>query len=73
MKQRNNKVKLVTANQSQVFELSHAERILRMEKNGGWKLPEDSPFELTVHGLAVKPNREANKGTGKPASSKKSD
>ena len=26
------------------FEIAHAERILKMPNNGGWKLPKDSKF-----------------------------
>lgn len=28
------------------LEFAHAERLLRMQNNGGWTLPEDSPFEF---------------------------
>lgn len=30
----------------QDFELSHAERLLNMRNNGGWKLPDNSEYEF---------------------------
>lgn len=33
-----------TNNSTAEFEVNHAERLLRMPKNGGWVLPDDSPF-----------------------------
>lgn len=48
-------VTLVTGERAQMFEVEHAERILRMNPNGGWQLPANSPFEFTTQtGLARK-------------------
>lgn len=42
------------------FEVNHAERILRMPKNGGWKLPDNSPYQLDKNnGLITKRNSES--------------
>ena len=46
----------------QDFAVEHAERLLRMPNNGGWVLPEDSPFVLTSDGLRPKSNKERDKG-----------
>lgn len=44
------KVVLETADGAQQeFEINHAERILRHPDNGGWKLPDDSPFEFDFY------------------------
>ena len=39
------------------FEISHAERILSMTNNGGWKLPTDSKYIFDKNGLTVKSNK----------------
>ena len=40
------------------FNLAHAERILRMENNGGWQLPEDSEFTYTKeNGINIKSDK----------------
>jgi len=37
------------------FEINHAERILRMPNNGGWKLPSDSIYIMDKNnGLIIK-------------------
>lgn len=41
-------VTLMTGERAQMFEVEHAERILRMNPNGGWKLPANSSFEFTT-------------------------
>lgn len=33
------------------FEVTHAERLLRMPNNGGWRLPEESEFEFYKNGI----------------------
>lgn len=38
------------------FEISHAERILRVH-NGGWHLPEDSDFIFIENGLRYKTDK----------------
>lgn len=47
---------------TQEFELSHAERLLRMPKNGGWKLPENSKYEYVNNGLQIKRDKKADSG-----------
>lgn len=47
---------------SQEFEFSHAERLLKMPKNGGWKLPDNSPFEFVENALGRKPNKKRDSG-----------
>ena len=49
----------------QDFTLEHAERLLRMPRNGGWTLPENSKFELTENGLKYRANTEGDKGKQK--------
>lgn len=45
------------------FEVSHAERLLKMPNNGGWKLPEKSKFDFSLeHGLRYKRNKKADSG-----------
>nr|UVX39908.1 MAG: hypothetical protein [Bacteriophage sp.] len=45
------------------FDVSHAERLLRMQKNGGWQLPENSKFEFSKeNGLRYKRNKKADNG-----------
>lgn len=62
------KVVLETADGAQQeFEINHAERILRHPDNGGWKLPDDSPFEFDFYdGIRKRTNQgnsaEAAKG-----------
>ena len=52
------------ANTKQTFEINHAERILRMPNNGGWQLPQNSPYYFdTKNGIGYKQNQ---KGSTKP-------
>ncbi len=44
-------VTLMANNVTREFEISHAERLLRMPNNGGWHLPENSKFEFVNNGL----------------------
>lgn len=44
-------VTLVANGVTREFEISHAERILRMRNNGGWTLPRESKFEFVNNGL----------------------
>ena len=53
-------VRLEAGDISQEFEMSHAERILRMGPvlNGGWHVPEDSEYEYTEeYGLKLRTNK----------------
>lgn len=53
-----NRVELTTGTQTQIFEVNHAERLLRMPNNGGWKLPEDSPYKFDKgNGITVRTNK----------------
>jgi len=47
-------VTLVANGVTREFELTHAERLLRMPNNGGWQLPQDSKFEFIDNGLRRK-------------------
>lgn len=49
-------------NITQEFEISHAERLLRMRNNGGWRLPEKSTFEFVDNGIRRKGNKKADNG-----------
>lgn len=45
----------------QEFEINHAERILRAPENGGWKLPENSPYQFDYYnGITKRTNQGAN-------------
>ena len=46
----------------QEFEISHAERLLRLPKNGGWKLPKDSKFEFVNNGLQRRADKKGDSG-----------
>ena len=59
-KKKKSKVVLVVNEHNflQEFTLAHAERILRMENNGGWQLPEDSEFTYTKeNGINIKSDK----------------
>ena len=52
------------ANTTEEFEINHAERLLRMPNNGGWQLPEDSPYYFDLkNGIGYK---QTKKGSTKP-------
>ena len=52
------------ANSRQTFEINHAERLLRMPNNGGWQLPEDSPYYFDLkNGIGYK---QTKNGSTKP-------
>jgi hypothetical protein len=52
-----------TLNVTVEYEISHAERLLRMQNNGGWRLPEKSTFEFVDNGIRRKGNKKADNGT----------
>lgn len=55
-----------TTNAKKTFEINQAERILRMPKNGGWKLPEDSPYYFdNANGIGYKQNKKGSTSTEK--------
>lgn len=46
------------------FEYGHADRLLSMKDNGGWRLPKDSEFQYVEgNGLERRPNKGKNKRT----------
>lgn len=51
-------VTLVANGVTEEFEFSHAERILRMPRNGGWHLPDDSKYEFVNNGLQRRGDKE---------------
>lgn len=53
-------VTLVANNVTRDFEFEHAENLLRMPNNGGWKLPEDSKFEFVDYALRCKQDKKGN-------------
>ena len=54
------------ANSRQTFEINHAERLLRMPNNGGWRLPENSDFKFDKdNGIGYKRNKKADNGAEK--------
>lgn len=55
-------VTLVANGVTEEFEFSHAERILRMPRNGGWHLPDDSKYEFVNNGLQCRGNKKENSG-----------
>ncbi len=56
------------------FEISHAERLLRMPNNGGWQLSEKTPFEFSKeNGIRYKTHKERNNGTEEKGDDKQSD
>lgn len=60
--ERTNRVVLQVGDKRQEFEINHAERILRMPDNGGWRLPDDSNYQMDeVNGLTSKRNKGKDK------------
>ena len=58
-------VTLETASGTQrEFEINHAERILRAPENGGWKLPDNSPYKFDYYNGITK---RANQGASEKA------
>lgn len=55
-------VTLVANGVTREFEFSHAERLLRMPRNGGWHLPEKSKFEFVDYGLRCRQDKKRNRG-----------
>lgn len=55
-------VTLVANGVSRDFNFEHAERLLRMPRNGGWKLPEDSNYEFVGNALHKRRNTKENSG-----------
>jgi hypothetical protein len=55
-------VTLVANGVTREFEYSHAERLLQMPNNGGWKLAEGSKYEFVNNGLRSCGNKKENRG-----------
>ena len=50
-----------TLNTTREFDVIHAERLLKMQNNGGWQLPENSKFEFDrENGIRYKGNKKAD-------------
>ena len=47
-------------NMEKPFSIEHAERLLRMDKNGGWELPKDSPYEFKDNAIRIKRDKRNN-------------
>lgn len=41
-------IELQVGDKVQTFEISHAERLLRMTNNGGWEIPEGSIYKFNA-------------------------
>ncbi len=66
MQERIKKVILEAGEVRREFEITHAERLLRMPNNGGWHFPQDSDFEITEqNGVELRRNKESNKKSEK--------
>lgn len=66
MQERIKKVVLEAGEVRREFEITHAERLLRMPNNGGWHFPRDSDFEITEqNGIELRRNKESNKKSEK--------
>lgn len=50
-------------NLKQEFEITHAERLLRLKNNGGWQLPADSKFTFDGNGIKLKSNKKRDSRT----------
>lgn len=60
-----------TLNVTEQFEITHAERLLRMPNNGGWRLPENSDFKFDKDdGIGYKRNKKADNGAEKAQNDK---
>ena len=62
MNAKTTRVTLVANGERRDFEIQHAERILRMTRNGGWKLTEDSKYEFGGNALHKRRNTKENSG-----------
>ena len=61
----NAKITMVTLEADGVtrdFEITHAERLLAMPNNGGWKLPGDSKYEFVNDGLQFRKDKKGDNG-----------
>lgn len=55
-----------TLNITEECEITHAERLLRMPNNGGWRLPDNSDYKFDKdNGIGYKRNKKADNGAEK--------
>ncbi|MDR2084340.1 MAG: hypothetical protein LBP67_05035 [Bacteroidales bacterium] len=57
-------IELTCGRYSKAFSLEQANRLLSI-KNGSWKLPENSKYELTENGIVKRANRKESSGEEK--------
>ena len=62
MNAKTTRVTLVANGERRDFEYQHAENLLRMTRNGGWKLPDDSKYEFVGNALHKRRNTKENSG-----------
>lgn len=62
MNAKTTKVTLEANGVTRELEISHAERLLRMPRNGGWHLPEKSNFEFVNNGLRRRQDKRESRG-----------
>lgn len=63
MLKKQNKVTLKASGVESEFDLEHAERILRMQNNGGWELPNNSKFQFSLENGITRKVQKSSKGT----------
>jgi hypothetical protein len=56
------KVTLKIKEHTEEFGFDHAERLLRLNNNGGWELPQDSEFEFINNGLEFRGHKKSDSG-----------
>lgn len=61
MRAKTTTVTLVAGGVTRDFELSHAERLLRLPR-GSWKLPENSEFEFVDNALRYRADKKGDSG-----------
>lgn len=60
-----------TLNTTDEYEINHAERLLRMPNNGGWRLPDDSEYKFdNDNGIGRKRNKKTDNGAEKEGDDK---
>ena len=68
---KNDRIVLQVQDFKKEFSFTHAEKILGMGKNGGWKLPDDSPYQFDKkNGLKLRGNKENSGKQSKKSDSK---
>lgn len=54
-------IRLQVGERVQSFEIGHAERLLRMANNGGWRIADGEKVELTENGFKSIKDKRGNK------------